>query len=93
LQANWVEKHFCELHELYSFEHINKENGGTITVVTLLEQPACILPSALLVNHAWANGNVKEEWLPADKNKRELCKRTVRKREDKQCYRAWNVIA
>jgi len=59
----------------------------------LLEQPACILPAALLMSHAWANGNVKEEWVPADKNKGELRgKRTMRKSEDKQCYRARNVI-
>jgi hypothetical protein len=50
------------MHELYLFDHINKENGGTVAVVALLERPACTVPSAMLVNHTWSNGNAKE-WL------------------------------
>jgi hypothetical protein len=81
------------VHELYLFDHINKENGGRTAVVALLEQPACTAPAVVLVNHRWANGNVREEWLPADKNERDLRgTRATRKREDKQSYRERNVI-
>ena len=80
------------MHELCLFDHINKENGGTLAVVALLEQPARILPAVLLVSHTWVNGNVKEEWVPVEKNRRKLRgKRVMRKREDKQCYRARSV--
>jgi hypothetical protein len=93
LQASWLEKHFCEMHELYLFYHINKENGGSNAVLALLEQSASTVPSAVLVNHTWSSGNAKEWWAPADKKKRNqrgTC--ATRKREDNQSYRAQNVI-
>ena len=81
------------MHDLYLFDHINKENGSTIAVVPLLEPPACTVPSAVLVNHTWYNGNAKEWWVPAYKNKRDLRGTWAkRKREENQSYRARNVI-